>query len=65
MADTPNVPVVTTSPSSIPFASARLISLPLAATVLWKSFAALASTILPFVELSALARAAEIFLPVF
>ena len=64
-ADTPKVPVVVTSTSSILFASTRLISLPLAATVLLKSFAALASRILPLVEFSVLARAAVIFVPVF
>ena len=56
------MPVVATSPSSILFASTRLISLPLAATVLWKSFAAFFSRILPLVEFSVLARAAVMLL---
>ena len=41
-ADTPNVPVVTTSPNSMPFASARITFNPLAVTVLPKSFVAVA-----------------------
>ena len=62
-ADTPKVPVVVTAPSSMPFASARVRSAPLAATVLWKSFAALPSEILPLVEVRVLTPPTLMILP--